>query len=474
MKSKEADKLAMFGGPMAVPDYERHAELFRWPIITSEDEEAVLGVLRAGTMSGIEVARAFESEWAKFIGVPYALSYPNGTMALQAAMHAVGIRRGDEIICPSITYWASAMPAFSLGATVEFADIDPVSLCIDPNDIERHIYPRTKAIVVVHYCGHPCDMDAIMRIARRHRLLVIEDCSHSHGALYRGRMTGTFGDVAAYSMMTQKSFPIGEGGMLTMKSRELWERCVAFSHYLRHPVDLTRPELKATAGIALGGVKGRLNQMAAAMGRVQLRHMPERMKQAQLSLNRFWDCLEGVPGLYPHRVAAGSGSTMGGWYNPLGRYAPEELGGLPVERFIEAVHAEGVRANRGINAPLHLHPVFTSADIYGDGKPTRQAFATRVISQPPGSLPVAEGISKRTFGVPPFRYDDAALITKYAAAYRKVALQASELMRRKAVKKDKRKVLVEQQTRVTWPAGREKQGNKSRSSRVSVLEGYRS
>jgi perosamine synthetase len=281
---------------------------------------------------------------------------------------------------------------------------------------------------VVHYCGHPADMDPILAIARRRNLKVIEDVSHAHGTLYKGRMTGTFGDVAAWSMMTAKSFPIGEGGMLTTGSREVYERAVAFSHYLRHPTDLTLPELRATAGIPLGGVKGRLNQVAAAMGRVQLRHYPPRVAEIQDAMNCFWDCLEGTPGITPHRVPKGSGSTMGGWYNPLGLYAPEALGGLPVAKFVEAVTAEGGRPCRGINFPLHLHPVFTEADVYGDGMPTREANATRPVRQPAGSLPVAEGIGLRTFGVPRFKHCQPELIERYANAYRKVALHARELL----------------------------------------------
>lgn len=428
MKIEGDGKLAILGGAKVLRDADLQADMFRWPMTTAEDEAAVLEVLRAGTMSGVEISRAFEAEWAAYVGLKHALSYPNGTMALEAAMHAVGIRRGDEILCPSITYWASAMPVFSLGATVEFVDIDPRSLCIDPKDIERHIFPRTKAIVVVHYCGHPCDMDPIMAIAKRRGLKVIEDCSHSHGALYKGRMTGTFGDVAAWSMMTAKSFPVGEGGMLATERREIYERCVAFSHYLRHPTDLTLPDLKRLAGIPLGGVKGRLNQMAAAMGRVQLKHYPARIAEIQKATNYFWDCLDGAPGLRAHRPAKESGSTMGGWYNPLGLYAPEELGGLSVGRFVKAVMAEGGMTCRGINAPLHLHPVFTEADIYGDGKPTRQANATRAIDQPAGSLPVAEGIGERTYGIPKFRHYQPGLIERYAAAFRKVAERAGDLL----------------------------------------------
>lgn len=418
-------KLALLGGPRTVtqtPD-----DLFSWPIITAEDEQAVLEVLRAGTMSGIEVTQQFEAEWAKYIGTEYALASCNGTSSLVEAMFGVGIGRGDELICPSTTYWASALQTFGLGATPVFADIDPVTLTVSPREIERCISSRTKAIMVVHYCGHPCDMDAILSIARQHRLRVIEDVSHAHGTRYKGKMVGTLGDVSAMSMMATKSFPIGEGGMLCTDNREIFERAIAYAHYERTRDELTIPYLKEFAGLPLGAIKGRLNQTCAAMGRVQLRHYERRIREIQDAMHRFWDQLEGVPGIRPHRTPRDSDSTMGGWYNPVGHYVPEELGGLPVERFIDAVVAEGSRAARGVNFPLHLHPVLNKADVFHDGKPTRIAFSQQDVRQEQGSLPVSEALISRSFGVPSFKKYHPQAIDEYAAAFRKVALQAESL-----------------------------------------------
>jgi len=160
--------------------------MFTWPIVTQEDEEAVLAVLRRGAMSGIDVTQQFEREFATWQGAKYALGFSAGTAAIHAAMFGCKVGVGDEVICQSTTYWATCIQAMSLGATVVFADIDPNTLCIDPNDIEHRITERTKVIVVVHYLGHPADMDAIMPIARRHGLKVIEDVSHAQGGLYKG------------------------------------------------------------------------------------------------------------------------------------------------------------------------------------------------------------------------------------------------------------------------------------------------
>jgi perosamine synthetase len=418
--------LAILGGPKVVT--EPAPDLFQWPIVTEEDEQAVLDVLRRGAMSGWDVSLQFEREFADWQGRAYGLTFCNGTAALLGAMYACGIGRGDEIISPSQTYWATALPVFSLGGTVVFADADPKTLCIDPSDIEHRITSRTKAIVVVHYCGHPVDMDPVLDIAARHGLKVIEDVSHAQGALYKGRKVGTFGDAAAMSLMSGKSFPIGEGGILVTDDQEIYERAIAFGFYQRHGEYLTLPELETNAGLPLGGFKHRLNQTASAMGRVQLRYYDARITEIQGGMNRFWDLLEGTPGLRAHRPPKDSGSTMGGWYNPVGHYLPEELGGLPSERFAEAVQAEGAFCGRGVNMPLHLHPVFNEADIYQDGKPTRIAFSDRDLRQPPGSLPVTEALSGRVVGVPWFKHDDPERIEAYAAAFRKVALHASELV----------------------------------------------
>lgn len=436
-------ELALLGGRKTI-DCELR-DLFAWPIVTAEDEQAVLEVLRAGSMSGTEITKQFEREFAAWLGVKHALGCCNGTASLLAAMWACGVGAGDEIICPSMTYWASCAQALTLGATVNFADLDPDTLCIDPQDIEHRIGPRTRAIVVVHYAGHPCDMEPILEIARRHKVWVIEDVSHAQGSLYQGRLCGTLGDVAGLSLMAGKSFAIGEAGMLVTNNRKLYERAVAFGHYERTGVatrfnaadnQISDLRLAEFAGLPLGATKHRMNQTCAAMGRVQLRHYPARIKEIQDALNRFWDLLAGVPGLKPHRPASGSGSTMGGWYNARGLYRAEELGGLSCARFCEAVRAEGVGAcHPGANRPLHPHPFFHRADLFHQGRPTALAFGQRDVRQGWGTLPRTERIEEIACGIPWFKHDRPEIIAQYARAYRKVAEQAEHLVQLPAADK---------------------------------------
>ena len=419
-------KLAIFGGEKAIT--RDPGDTFTWPIITREDEDAVVEVLRRGAMSGTDVTIKFEEEFAKWQGTTYALGFNNGTSSLHGALFGCGVGIGDEVICPSITYWASVLQVFSLGGTVVFGEVDPVSLCLDPKDLEKRITPRTKAIMVVHYLGHPADMDPIMEIANRHGIAVIEDVSHAQGSLYKGRKVGTIGHVGAMSLMAGKAFAIGEGGMLVTDDLEIYERAIALGHYERFGNEIQTESLRPYLGLPLGGYKYRMHQLSSAVGRVQLKYYDLRTQEIRRSMDYFWDLLEGVPGLRPHRPTDPN-SHMGGYYAPHGRYIPEELGGLSVTRFTEAVRAEGVLdCYPGCNRPLHLHPVFNTCDVYGAGKPTRIANSPMDLRQEPGSLPISEGIGNRVYDIPWFKQYRPENIQEYAQAFRKVAENYKELL----------------------------------------------
>ena len=420
-------ELALFGGPKAVTLDPKG--IFDWPIITKEDEDACLEVLRKGGMSGTDVTMQFEKEFAAWNGTKYALGFSSGTASLQAAMYAVGIRAGDEIIVPDVTYWASGLQAYSLSATPVFANVDPDTLCIDPADIEHRIGARTKAIMVVHYLGHPADMDPILEIAKKHNLKVIEDVSHAQGGLYKGRKLGTIGDVGAMSLMSGKSFAVGEAGMLVTDSREIYEHALCLGHYERMTEkDLTCPDLLPLAGLPLGGYKYRMHQLSSAVGRVQLKYYDERCIEIRKAMNYFWDLLEGVPGIKAHRTNEAEGSTMAGWYAAKGLYRPEELEGLSVTRFCEAVAAEGAPASPGCNLALHTHPLFHTADVYGIGKPTRIAFTDRDVRELDKDLDPAVAIGAHTYNIPWFKHYVPEIIEEYANAYKKVALNYKELL----------------------------------------------
>ena len=421
------EKLALLGGK---PYVEQQADesLFKWPIMTEEDMEAAMDVVRNNKFSGTDITEKFQNEFAEWQGRKYAIAYCNGTMSLTAAMFAIGLGVGDEIICPTKTYWGSVSQALNFGAAPVFANIDD-TLTLDPKDLERCISPKTKALVVVHYFGYPCDMDPIMEIARKHNLYVIEDLSHAQGGMYKGRKLGTFGDVAAMSMMSGKSFACGEMGMLVCDDRKIYERAMAFGHYERNNEKFITEtdELKPYFHIALGGVKGRANQLCAAIGRVQLKYYDERCAEIRKAMNYFWDLVEDLPGIRPIRVDESTGSNMAGWYSPHGLYVSDELQGLSVGRFCQALRAEGLVGGwDGGNFCLHTHDMFKTFDLFNMGTPTRIAFSDRDLRLDDADLKRSEELE--CFSIPWFKHFDKEWIEKYAGALRKVIENHEQLL----------------------------------------------
>jgi len=420
--------LALLGGEPAIKNPPER--LFHWPIVTEEDEAAALDVIRNNSYSGIDITEKFEGEFAEWIGSKHALAYCNGTMALHAAMFAIGLGTGDEIICPTKTYWASVTAAMGFGATPVFCNIDE-NLVIDPLDIERCISKRTKAIMVVHYLSYPCDMEKIMAIAKKHGLKVIEDVSHAQGGMYKGKRLGTFGDVSAMSLMSQKSFAAGELGILITDNRRYYERAIAFAHYDRNIPKYIKEsdELFGYAGISLCGIKGRANQLCTALARVQLKYYDERCLEIRKAINYFFDLLSGTPGIKPIRVDEACGSNMGGWYIPHCLYDSTALGGLSVARFTEALRAEGISSFAGANFCLHTHKLFRDFNIYNTKKPTRIAYSERDVRELDSACD--SSLDLACFSLPWFKHFDdesRAWIEAYAEAIKKVVRGYNELL----------------------------------------------
>ena len=420
-------KLAITGGAPVLKAQDEG--LFHWPIVNDAMRAAQAQVLETGNMSGTDIARRFEASFASWQERKYALSHNNGTNALNAAMFAVGLGPGDEIICTSVTYWASCTGALALGAAVVFCDIDPNTLQMDPASLEAHITPRTKAIMVVHYMAHPAPMDEIMAIARKHGLKVIEDVSHAQGGHYRGRKLGTFGDVAAMSLMSCKSFAIGEGGMLVTDDAEIFKRAVIFGHYDRIVDVCTDEEMEGPKNIPWGGLKNRMHQTSAAIGLEQLKKHDAEIAEIDRAMKYFWKGISDIPGIsmvYPKE----EGSDKAGWYASRFLYDAAAFGGISNVTFCEALNAETCGGfSFGCNMPLHFSSVFFDLDIYGHGRPTASAFLPAGVDlrAETGALPNAERINMRVLGEPWFKHDDHAKIDPYIEAVRKVAANVGEL-----------------------------------------------
>jgi dTDP-4-amino-4,6-dideoxygalactose transaminase len=273
-----------------------------WPVFDEEQRAAVDAVLASGRVNqwtGSEV-RQFESEYAAALGVPHAIAVANGTVAIEFALRALNIRPGHEVIVPSRTFLATASAVAMCGATPIFADVDGVSGNVTASAIEPLITPRTRAIIVVHVAGWPCEMDAIADLARRRRIPLIEDCAQAHGALYRGKPVGTLGDIGCFSFCQDKILTTGgEGGLIVTHREDLWKRAWSAKdhgkswdavHHREHPT------LFKWLHESLG-TNGRLTEMQAAIGRVQLRLLPKWVEARRRNASILDRELADIPGL---------------------------------------------------------------------------------------------------------------------------------------------------------------------------------
>ncbi len=216
----------------------------------------------------------FERAFAAYIGKEYATGVFNGTVAIHLAMVALGLKEGDEVIVPTFTYVASANPIIMVGAKPVFVDSLMDGWQMDPADVERKITDKTKALVVVHLYGHPCDMDAIMSIARKHKLFVIEDCAEAIGSEYKGKKVGSFGDISCFSFFGNKTITTGEGGMVMTNDADLYEKCC---HYKAQGVSKTREYWHDVVGYNY-----RMTNIQAAIGLAQLEKIEEKVSKKEL------------------------------------------------------------------------------------------------------------------------------------------------------------------------------------------------
>lgn len=199
------------------------------PSLTGNEKKYVNECLDSTWISSKgQFIKEFEKAFANYINIEHAAGVCNGTVAIHLALLALGIKAGDEVIVPTFTYIASANPIVQVGATPVFVDSKADTWQMSPEDIEKKITPRTRAIMVVHLYGHPCDMDRIMQIAKKHDLLVIEDCAEAIGTRYKGQHVGTFGDVATFSFFGNKTITCGEGGMVVTNDSTIYDRLVHF------------------------------------------------------------------------------------------------------------------------------------------------------------------------------------------------------------------------------------------------------
>ncbi|OGA36084.1 MAG: hypothetical protein A3G80_01035 [Betaproteobacteria bacterium RIFCSPLOWO2_12_FULL_62_13b] len=376
--------LAINGGPPV-----RTAPWAEHLTVGEEERRAVLEVLEGGRLScfeGVHEAKApfsfwggpkvleLEEAWCKYYGCRYAISMNSATSGLYAAIGALRLGFGDEVIVSPYTMSASAVCTLVYGAIPIFADVQFETGCVDPDSIEAHITPRTRGIVVVHQFGTPADMDRIMTLARKHGLKVIEDCAQAHGAKYQGRYVGTIGDIGVFSLNVNKTIQTGEGGVCTTNDPDL--------HYR---LALIRNHGEAVVGAAqyeditnMVGFNYRLTELQAAIGIEQFKKL-DRFNQTRIEyadylmngLSRYpcflpmVRCAEKTRGTCACTKPEECVSTA---YSFTFRYLAEGLG-MAREDLVAALRAEGIRLGQGYVAPLYLQPVYQRKLAFKHGYP---------------------------------------------------------------------------------------------------------
>jgi dTDP-4-amino-4,6-dideoxygalactose transaminase len=397
-------KLAIAGGaPLRTRPFPRYP--FYGPAV----KDAVCRVYESQelcSMSGRETP-AFEAEYAAWHGVGHAVASSNGTTSLQVALAALDIGCGDEVLVPAYTYIATASAVVTQNAIPVLVDAETRSFGLDPAEMERKITSRTRAVMPVHLNGYPCDMDAVMALAEKHDLRVVEDCSHAHGALHRGRKVGTLGDIGVFSLQGKKNLSVGEGGIAVTRSAELAEKMRQIRHFSERPMKYNY----------------RMTEFHAAVGRAQLALLDEMNDTRRRNAARLVDRLQDLDGLTP---LAGLPDTVPVYYNCVFCF-DEDLVGVSRGRFADAVMAEGIPLNI-FYYPLNRDSILKAKDAFGRGCPFSCPYYEGDADYTPDDNPVATHLCDHvSFEIkvhPPCTEDD---MDDMAAAVRKVYENVDEI-----------------------------------------------
>ena len=339
-------RLAINGGPKV-----RERPFPTWPVHGEPEERALLEVLhsdRWGRIDGDRVA-AFEEAFASYQDARFGVACSSGTTALRLALLAAGIEEGDEVIVPPYTFVATASAVVEANGVPVFADIEPDTFNIDPGAVKQAITSRTKAIIPVHFAGQAADMERILEIARRRRLIVIEDAAHGHGATWQGRKLGSIGEMGCFSFQSSKNLTAGEGGMILTSSAE-YERLLRAYHTCGR-----FPERAWYEHHLIGG-NYRMTEFQGALLLAQLARLEFQTQIRNANGLHLNARLGSIPGIRP--LTRGHGETRHSYHLYIFRYESEAFHGVPRDRFLAALQAEGIPCSGGYATGLYAQPLF--------------------------------------------------------------------------------------------------------------------
>jgi perosamine synthetase len=337
------------------------------PSITDEEVEAVIRILKSGLLAQGSEVYAFEREFAEYIGVKHAIAVSNGTVALDLALKAIGVREGDEVITTPFTFIATANAILYQGAKPVFADIDLRTYNLDPDNVLEVITQKTKAIIVVHLYGHPADMKAFREIADDYKLALVEDCAQAHGSMFMGRKVGTFGEVATFSFYATKNMTTGEGGMVVTNDDRIAEK-----------IRILRDQGQVAKYVHVElGYNYRMTNMQAAIGRVQLKRL-DAMNDRRIENAKYLTLrLSKIKGIIPPYVDPRVKHVFH-------QYVVRVTDDFPLsrERLMEELRGRGVEVAVHYPIPVHHQPLYRRLGYPQDICPNAIEASRRVLSLP--------------------------------------------------------------------------------------------
>lgn len=331
---------------------------FPWPIFSDEELNAVKNIVESrewGISSSADSSVSnFEKQFADYIGVKHAFSIANGSVALRVALIASGVKPGDEVIVPAMSFIATASIVVEANCVPVFVDIEAGTYNIDPDKIEAAITDKTKAVIPVHFAGHSCDMDRIMKIAKKHGLFVIEDACHGHGGSHKGQKLGSIGDAACFSFQSSKNMSGGEGGIITINNSEIYEKLFALKNVGRKPGGKWYEHFYL-------GCNYRLTQFQAAILLCQLSRLDSQNKLRAENAVYLTSLLKNIDGVTPLEVA--SYVTEHAYHLYIIKYDKTKFNSLSKAEFSDLLNSEGVPCFMGYPEPLYKQPVFQNKEF---------------------------------------------------------------------------------------------------------------
>jgi dTDP-4-amino-4,6-dideoxygalactose transaminase len=343
-------RLALLGGTPI-----RTAPFRTWPVIDERDEKLLLDALHSGTWSRWDGAytRRFEEEFSRYTGAGYTLAVSSGTGALEVAMRAIGLRAGDEVIAPAYCFTAPIAAILSVGAIPVLVDVSPDSFCLDPAATEEAINDRTRAILLLHLGGVPCDTDRFSVLASQHNLLIIEDAALALGTTVKDRQVGTLADAGIFSFQAEKNLACGEGGAVVTNDTGTWQRAAEVHEYWKgHLVPHT--------GWSTRALSYRISELLSALLISQLARVEEQSEKRAHHGALLDTRLRAIPGLRPITGPTDLVRNTRSLY--MLDYDAAVFGGVPKERIIKALNAEGIPAVGGYPRPIYENPIFSRDD----------------------------------------------------------------------------------------------------------------